>query len=114
VLFVSAILIKLAVSLATNASAFWLIGPYSIFAFALHQVGDLARYPITVYAVGIQAALTLVVPFAFVSFFPANALLQRGEFAWVGWLTPLVALYCVAMAALVFRLGLRRYEGTGS
>jgi len=114
VLFVSAILIKLAINLATNASSFWLESPFSIFAFALHQVGDLARYPMTVYAVGIQAALTLVVPFAFVSFFPASALLDRGEFAWVGWLTPLVAAYCLAMAALVFRRGLRRYESTGS
>jgi ABC-2 type transport system permease protein len=114
VLFGSAILIKLAVNLATNASAFWLHGPFSIFAFAIHQVGDLARYPMTVYTVGIRAALTLVIPFAFVSFFPASALLGRGEFAWVGWLTPLVAVYCLAMAGLVFRRGLRRYEGTGS
>jgi ABC-2 type transport system permease protein len=49
-----------------------------------------------------------------VSFFPASALLDRGEFAWVGWLTPLVAAYCLAMAGLVFRRGLRRYESTGS
>ncbi|HEU5111433.1 MAG TPA: ABC-2 family transporter protein [Micromonosporaceae bacterium] len=114
VLFASAILIKLAINLATNASSFWLQGPFSIFAYAMHQVGDLARFPLTVYTMGIRAALTLVVPFAFVSFFPAGALLERGEFAWVGWLTPLVAAYCLGMAALIFRRGLRRYESTGS
>jgi len=114
VLFGSAILIKLAINLATNASSFWLQGPFSIFALAMHQVGDLARYPLTVYTVGVRAALTLVVPFAFVSFFPASALLDRGEFSWVGWLTPLVAAYCLGMAALIFRRGLRRYEGAGN
>lgn len=114
VLFVSAILIKLAINLATNASAFWLRSPFSIFAFAMHQVGDLARYPMTVYATGIQVALTVAVPFAFISFFPASALLGRGEFSWIGWLTPLVAAYCLAMAGWVFRRGLRHYEGTGS
>ncbi|HYN93995.1 MAG TPA: ABC-2 family transporter protein [Pilimelia sp.] len=114
VLFASAVLVKLAVNLATNASAFWLISPFSIFAFAMHQVGELARFPITVYAIGIRAALTVAVPFAFVSFFPASALLGRGDYAWVGWLTPLVAVYCVAVAGWVFRRGLRRYESTGS
>ena len=85
-----------------------------MFAFAMHQVGDLARYPITVYAIGIRATLTLLVPFAFVSFFPASALLGRGDYAWVGWLTPLVAAYCVAVAGWVFRRGLRRYESAGN
>jgi ABC-2 type transport system permease protein len=114
VLFVSAVLIKLSINLATNASVFWLSSPFSIFAFAVHQVGDLARYPITVYAVGVRAALTAVVPFAFVSFFPASAVLDHGDLAWAGWLTPLVAAYCVAVAALVFRRGLRRYESAGN
>jgi len=114
VLFISAVAIKVAINLATNCSAFWLISPFSIFAFAMHQVGDLARYPITVYAIGIRATLTLLVPFAFVSFFPASALLGRGDYAWVGWLTPLVAAYCVAVAGWVFRRGLRRYESAGN
>jgi ABC-2 type transport system permease protein len=80
----------------------------------MHQVGDLARYPLTVYSVGIQAALTVFVPFAFVSFFPASAVLGRDGYGWVGWATPLVALYCVAVAGLVFRRGLRQYESSGS
>lgn len=114
VLFISAVVIKLAISLATNATAFWLSGPFSIFAYAMHQVGDLARYPLTVYALGVRVALTLVIPFGFISFFPASAILRHGEFGWVGWLTPLVALYCVVVAGWVFRRGLRRYESTGS
>jgi ABC-2 type transport system permease protein len=113
-LFVSAMVVKLAINLATCSSAFWLSSPSSIFAFAMHQVGDLARYPVTVYTFGIRLVLTVAVPYAFMSFFPAGALLGRGRYAWIGWLTPLVALYCVAMAMLIFRRGLRRYESTGS
>jgi len=114
VLFVSAITIKVSISLATNATSFWTFSPFSIFAFAMHQVGDLARYPLNVYTLGIRAALTGLVPFAFISYFPAGALLGHGQYAWVGWLTPLVAAYCLGVAWLVFRTGLRRYEGAGA
>lgn len=113
-LFLSAILLRLAISVATNAASFWLAGPYSVFAFAMHQVGDLARYPITIYAVGVRLAIGVVIPFAFASFFPVAVLLGRGDAAWLGLLTPAVALYCVVIAVVVFRRGLRRYESAGN
>jgi ABC-2 type transport system permease protein len=62
----------------------------------------------------LKAALGAVLPFAFVSFFPIAYLLDNGESRWVGLLTPLVAAYCVAVAMLVFRRGLRRYESAGN
>jgi len=99
--------LQILINLATNASAFWLISPFSIFSFGMHQVGDLARYPITVYAFAVRVALTVAVPFAFVSFFPASAVLNRGRYAWIGLLTPLVAAYCLAVALWLFRRGLR-------
>jgi ABC-2 type transport system permease protein len=114
VLMISAILVKLAISLGTNAAAFWIAGPYNTFAYAMHQVGELARYPITIYATGVRVAIGLLIPFAFVSFFPISALLGRGSWAWLGFLTPLAAAYCVLVTALVFRRGLRRYESTGN
>src|SRR5262245_8111412 len=114
VLFVSAVLVKLAINVATNSSAFWLVSPFSIFAYAMHQIGDLARYPITVYSFGIQFTIGVVVPFAFVSFFPVTALLGQARFGWIGLLTRAVAAYCVFVAAWVFRAGLRRYEGAGN
>jgi ABC-2 type transport system permease protein len=114
VLLASAVLIRVAINLASNATAFWLVGPFSLFAFAMHQVGELAKYPLTVYASGVRAALTFVVPFGFVSFFPASAVLGHGSVSWAGWLTPLVAAYCLGVAVLVFHRGLRRYESAGS
>jgi ABC-2 type transport system permease protein len=37
-----------------------------------------------------------------------------GTSAWVGLLTPLVAVYCLSFAWLVFSRGLRRYESAGN
>jgi ABC-2 type transport system permease protein len=113
-LFVSAIVIKLALNLATNSAAFWLNSPNNSFPYSMHILGDLCRYPITIYAFGVQAVVSLLVPFAFISFFPAAAIFEKGSWRWLGLATPLVALYCVAMAAWVFRRGLARYESAGN
>jgi ABC-2 type transport system permease protein len=112
-LFASGVTVKVALVIAANATSFWLPGPVNTFAASMDQVADLARYPITIYWVGLRAALCTVVPFAFVGFFPASYLLGHRDFGWVGLLTPLVAIYCVVLAIGVFRRGLRRYEGAG-
>lgn len=114
VLLLSGIAVKIGLNLASNASAFWINAPFSTFAFSLHSLGELARFPITIYALGIRAVITFVLPFAFVSFFPAAAVLGHGSSAWVGLLTPLVAAYCVGMGVWLFRRGLRRYESAGA
>ena len=113
-LFLSAVLIKLSVTLASTSACFWVFGASFMLPTALHQVGELAKYPVSVYSAGIRVALTVVIPFAFVSFYPAAAVLGHGQDSWVGLLTPLVAGYCVVVAGAVFRRGLRRYESSGN
>lgn len=113
-LFASAVAIKVAINLATNSASFWLSSPSPLFAMAVHQVGDLARFPVSIYPLALKAVLGFVLPFAFVSFFPIAYLLDTGAARWVGLLTPLVGAYCVAMALWIFHRGLRRYESAGN
>ncbi|GAA2628806.1 ABC transporter permease [Paractinoplanes durhamensis] len=113
-LLISSIVIKVSLNLATNAVCFWSTSPSPMFAFAMHQVGDLARFPLSIYPVALKAVLGLALPFAFISFFPIAYLLNTGSSRWLGLLTPLVAAYCVGMAALIFKRGLRRYESAGN
>ncbi|GAA3451996.1 ABC transporter permease [Dactylosporangium matsuzakiense] len=113
VILLSAIAVKVAVNLATNSAAFWMQSPSPLFAMAVHQAGDLARFPLSVYPWALRAALGFALPFAFVSFFPVAFLLGSGQ-AWVGLLTPLVAAYSVLVAAWIFNRGLRRYESAGN
>jgi ABC-2 type transport system permease protein len=115
VLFVSAIVIKLALNLATNSAAFWLNSPNNSFPYSMHILGDLCRYPITIYAFSIQTLVSLVVPFAFISFFPATAIFEKGDnWKWAALATPLVALYCAFGARWIFNRGLARYESAGN
>ncbi|MET8066181.1 ABC transporter permease [Micromonospora sp. NPDC005686] len=113
VLLVSGVLVKTGISLATNALAFWLLSPSNSVAVSVHMLGDLARYPLTVYGPGMRSLLT-VIPVAFVGYFPAAALLGRGGPAAVGAFSPLVALAAAGVALALFSLGLRRYESAGN
>ncbi|WP_236145644.1 ABC transporter permease [Verrucosispora sp. SN26_14.1] len=112
-LLASGLLVKIAVSLATNALTFWLLSPSNSVAVSVHMLGDLARYPLTVYGTGVRALL-VVVPVAFVGYFPAAALLDKGVSTTIGLLTPVVALACALAAWRIFEAGLRRYESAGT
>jgi len=113
-LFVSAVVIRIGILLACNAVTFWVEGPGAILGFAVHQVGDLARYPLAIYPGFLKVVLTAALPFAFVSFFPVSWLTGEGGTGWIGLLGPAIAVYCLATALVVFYRGLRRYESAGN
>jgi ABC-2 type transport system permease protein len=114
VLLISAIAARVGILLACNAVTFWIDGPGGLFGFAVHQVGDLARYPLAIYPGVLKVVLGVFLPFAFVSYFPISWLTGEGDLQWLGLLTPLVAAYCVGMGVLIFRKGLLRYESAGN
>jgi ABC-2 type transport system permease protein len=113
ILLVSASTIRVAINLGSAASAFWIRTPWSMVPVFVHQLGDFAKYPITIYSLGVQALVVVAVPFAFISFFPTAYVFGVEAWSLAGLLTPLVAIYCVAVAVVLFRIGLRRYESTG-
>jgi ABC-2 type transport system permease protein len=112
-LLISAALVKIGINLLSNCAGFWLRSPWAMFAGSIHTLGELTRFPLTIYSIGVQLLLSVALPFAFMSFYPATAFLGRGANPWLGAATPLVAIYCLALAAWVFRIGLNRYESSG-
>jgi ABC-2 type transport system permease protein len=114
ILLVSGATIRVALNLGTAALSFWIKSPHSNVPMFVHQLGEFGKYPITIYSVGVQAVIVLVIPFAFVSFYPTAYVFDQANWALAGWLTPLVAIYCLVMAATLFRRGMRRYESSGN
>jgi len=112
-LLISSALVRIGLTLAANSAAFWLKSQYSMFSFSIYNVGQLTRFPLTIYGTAIQFFLSVIIPFAFMSFFPATSVLGHGAPAWAGFLTPVVAIYCLFLGVCVFQIGLRRYESSG-
>lgn len=113
-LFVSAMTTRVAINLAANCSGFWIRSSGNAFPIMIHNLGEFAKYPITIFSQGLQLFISLVVPFAFVSFFPAAAIFSKAPWSYWGWLGPLVAVYFVFLALLILRIGLTKYESVGN
>ena len=91
----------------------------SEFANAFTYGGNtLTQYPLTVFPRELAIALTVVLPIAFVNWYPCLYLLGRpdpfGFPEWLQFCSPLAAAVVVAAALLVWRTGVRRYTSTGS
>ena len=114
VLLASALTVRVGINLAANCSAFWIRASGNAFPMMIHNMGEFAKYPITIFSLGLQLFISLAVPFAFVSFFPAAVLFGKEEWIAYGWLSPLAAAYVVGVALLLLRIGLRRYESSGN
>ena len=103
---------------AANAVAFWVVDARELANTVTYGSGFTISYPITVYGPWLRRFMCYVVPGAFVAYFPALALLDRpdplGLPTWLRYASPLVAALAVAAAAVVWRRGVRHYQGTGS
>jgi ABC-2 type transport system permease protein len=114
VLVASAVVTRIAIVVASNATSFWIGSPSPTFASAMHQVGELSRYPLSIYGLGLRVFITAVVPFAFAGFLPASWLLAKGGgYAAAGLASPLVAAAAAYAAYALFQQGMRRYESAG-
>ena len=72
------------------------------------------RYPQTIFPYALRFVLRWIVPFGFVAYYPAEALLGRVGGAGLALVAPVVALAFASFAAAAWRIGVRRYESTGS
>lgn len=93
-------------------TSFWTINSNEICwsAFTMYRF---AEYPLSIYNNVIKFILTLLIPFAFVSFFPAEFLLQK-EFGYLSFLAPFIALIFWIIAIKTWNFGLKHYKSSGS
>jgi ABC-2 type transport system permease protein len=107
-----------AVFVASATVAFWWIDSGEFANGFTYGGRDFTAYPMNVYEGFFRRFFAYGLGFAFAGYYPALALLGRpdplGGPAWLGWAAPAVALVAAALAAAVWRTGIRRYRSTGS
>ncbi len=114
---VSGALIQGAAFIASSTWSFFTISDHSVLDL-MYDVRDFIHYPITIYPRGIQFILTFILPFAFMNFYPAAALLGKeiptGYPAFLPYLSPVVGVLLFALSILLWNWGLKHYQSTGS
>ncbi|WP_379135523.1 ABC transporter permease [Paenibacillus sp. sgz500958] len=113
-LMIMAVIIRVSIILAGNSAAFWIRNARNAFPLMVHNLADLAKYPISLFPQAVRIFISTVLPYSFISFFPATYIFGKSE--WSGWwmLSPVVAIGSAFTAYGIFRFGLSRYESTGN
>lgn len=97
--------------------AFWITQSGSL-SRLLNDFKGFIRYPLSAYHGFVQVLLTLVFPFAFINFYPAQYFLRKDDFLMfhpaLQYLTPLVGLALFALAYRFWTFGINHYRSTGS
>ncbi len=104
--------IFIALNLITATSAFWITESIPVTQIVFNM-NEFAKYPLSIYNSLIRILLTWLIPYGFVSFYPASFLLGR-DIGLMAWLSPLVAIAFMLVAYRVWLFGLRHYSSTGS
>jgi ABC-2 type transport system permease protein len=111
------VLLQAAGVIATGALSFWVLRSRSIGAIAYYDVRGLANYPLSIYPRIVRIVLTYVLPWAFINYYPSLVLLDRLESTGdlvLGCAAPLVGGLAFWGSMALFRVGLKRYTGSGS
>lgn len=107
----AAVLLLYALTLALMALGVLLVGAQELDSVSFAVV-ELSRFPVQLYRDPLQTALTIV-PVAFLTTFPAEALLGRLDPVML-LLSPAVAVVAVGLATLGWRRALRSYAGASA
>jgi ABC-2 type transport system permease protein len=103
---------------AATSTTFWLVEGDELPNAVTYGSWMFTSYPVSVFSGWLLRLMAFVVPGAFVAYYPALAILGKadplGLPAVLQYSAPPVALLAAAIAALIWRAGLRHYVGTGS
>ena len=115
---IGGILIHSACLIASGVPSFWMVRNNAIPRILYSEMSAFVDYPINIYSTAIQFLLTFILPYAFISFYPAGLFLGKvGESAFhpaIYYMSPLAGVICILLAYRFWKFGLNSYQSTGS
>lgn len=111
---ISGTILVSAISMLINLTGFWEPSAQSALPTMLAMFIDFAKFPIDIYNNTIRTVITVLLPYAFISYYPALVLLDRNHsWQWLGYCTPLAAAWMIIVTRFVWGKALMRYQGVG-
>ncbi len=112
IMLVCAIFIVYSLWLAMSSLAFWFVRIDNVteLFYAFYEAG---RYPVTIYRGVVRGLLTFVVPVAFVTTYPASALLGRLDSA-TAWMGVIFAVVFLAASNRFWNFAVKHYSSASS
>ncbi|MDF2986929.1 MAG: hypothetical protein K0R50_2439 [Eubacterium sp.] len=111
-------IIQAALFMISSCFSFWTIRTINLRNLIFFNSRRFAGYPISFYPGIIQKMLIFIIPFAFVSYFPAQYFLRKPDISmfWNGYmyLTPVVGVVMFAAVYAFWKFGLKHYSSAGN
>jgi ABC-2 type transport system permease protein len=109
------VVIMASIDLAAHCTLFWSPSNGARIPYIIEYLVEFAKFPITLYDQVIRAVITWVVPFAFVSYYPAVVLLGKVDpGSRIVYLSPLMGVLVASIAAWIWKQGLNQYQSAGN
>lgn len=102
-----------ALFIISAAITFWIVESRELSGIMTHGTLRAIVYPLSIYKKIIQELLTYMIPAAFVSYYPAMVLLGKETDIKVSFIIPIVGLVAYLFSLLVWKMGMKKYEGSG-
>lgn len=112
VFVVQACLIRLCMVWTASCASFWMENGRNSLNFFVISLGELAKYPLVIYPPVLKGIFGYLIPYAFVSYYPAGFLLGKDGMELGAACMPLVCAGMTAVSWIVFKRGLLRYESS--
>lgn len=109
-----AALIRFCMIWIASCMSFWMQGPKNSLNYLILSVGEMAKYPITIYPKLLKGIFGYVIPYTYVSYYPVSFILEKDNIA-IGHL--LIIPVCMGMlylSGVCLRHGLENYESSGN
>ena len=112
-ILLSSTILFASINLMTHSIAFWDPSSTSSFPYLIASLNDFAKFPVTLFGSVFQFLFTWILPFAFISYYPALLLLNRPESSALSYVAPLSGWLAALVASSVWRWAMRHYQGVG-
>ena len=117
VVIISGALIQGAAFMIISIPAFWITDTSSL-SFFFGSIKEFTKYPISIYPKIIQVFLTIIVPYSFISFYPAQYFLEKNDFLMfnpiIQFISPIIGIISFGLAYKLWLIGIKSYSSTGS
>lgn len=110
---ISGMFLYMGICLGVSSLAFWFTKVYGILSIVTNLNYEFMQYPLSIYPTSIKIILTVIVPYAFMSYIPAQVILGEANTILVK-ISPIVGIGVFFLAIMVFNLGLSKYNSTGN
>lgn len=101
-----------------GAITFWTVDRVEAMNIVTYGSTEMTMYPMSIYPTWLRNIFTFLVPTIFMNYFPALYFLDKpdplGFPSFAPFIAPFVGAAMLAIAALIWRAGLRNYQGSGS